>query len=178
MKTAKVSLVLKIGNHQYGSQGETAYLATLSNGQTCWLIGFGGDHRTATSQEEQNITDRRDIVPDSYDEELADGMIGGEIEISTIVTATATFSIQPTTSYGRYRLTVSIEDETYNTETNDSIMYDAIRGAEPEDEEAIDAMIEGIRKVLDDNGVGYDDVRHEFSQRGGHIFEVDMEDEG
>lgn len=93
-----------------------------------------------------------------------------------VATKTATFSISHASGYGRYRLTVSIDDETYNTETNDSIMYDAIHGAEPEDEEAIDAMIEGIRKVLDDNGVGYDDVRHEFSQRGGHIFEVDMED--
>lgn len=82
MKTATIKLVLKIGSHQYGSQGETAYMATLSNGRTCWLIGFGGDHRPATSQEEQNITDRRDIVPDSYDEELADGMIGTVVEVS------------------------------------------------------------------------------------------------
>jgi hypothetical protein len=79
MKAAKVKQVTMIGHHQYGSQGETAY-RVVTDTWAGWVIAFGGDYRRATRLEETEITDRIKVNPGTYEEELANGMIGTLVE--------------------------------------------------------------------------------------------------
>jgi hypothetical protein len=88
---------------------------------------------------------------------------------------TATMSIFPA-GYGHNKITVYVDEDKYTTTTSNTRLTDRIKGNSYESaddpKDYLDAIKEAVELCLNDNGVEYNSVIVEYSQRFDHVITI------